>query len=476
MHARGLDILVVDDHAPQREIIRDFLLDENHRVSEAANGEQALRQLKCTFFDLILLDLKMPGMNGLEVLKEAKKINPETDAVIVTAYGTIETAVEAMRAGARDFITKPIDIDELSALVAKIADCRKPAEENETLPGHPQRRCIATDIIKYKSQKMADLIGLVAAIAPSHATALIQGETGTGKELLARLVHRASSRADGPFITVNCAAIPETLIESELFGHEKGAFTGAARRRTGVFEEANGGTLFLDEIGELSPRIQVKLLRFLQEREFRRVGGNRMLRSDVRIVSATHRDLETSVKEGDLREDLFYRLNVVKILVPPLRERREDIPVLTDYFIARFARENRKTITGITREARDLLMRYDYPGNVRELENIVERAVIVSRGSMITAGDLLLKGDQCSAVAGSCPPGGTLPRAMAALERQMILEALEKAASNQTRAANLLGLSERMLRYKLKKHGIQAQGLQILPEGRSPAEDKPLRS
>jgi two-component system NtrC family response regulator len=302
---------------------------------------------------------------------------------------------------------------------------------------------------------MAELVNLAGRVAPSQATVLIRGETGTGKELFARLLHHLSPRAERPFVVVNCAAIPETLLESEFFGHEKGAFTGAVQRRIGRFEQADGGTLFLDEIGELTPAVQVKLLRFLQEREFERVGGERTLKADVRIISATHQDLETGVKAGSFREDLFYRINVVTMAIPPLRERREDIPLLIDHFVVRFARENHKKIDGISREARDLLIRYDYPGNVRELENIMERAVVICRGSVVLRNDLpfadLLREPEAA------PPGpdGSLNAALEALERRMLQEALTQAAFNQSQAARLLGLNERMLRYKLRKYGLK---------------------
>ena len=453
-----LDILVVEDEPFQREMLRDFLKNEGHQVKEAENGEMAIRLLSGSSFDLVLLDFKMPGMNGLEVLREVKRINPEIDAVIITAYGTVETAVSAMKAGARDYITKPVDLDELSILIGRIADHRRLIKENQILRQEVGARGVTSDTICYKSHKMAELINLAGRIAPSRATVLIQGETGTGKELLARLIHTRSPRSEQPLITVNCASIPETLIESELFGHEKGAFTGAVQRRIGRFEQADGGTLFLDEIGELSLPVQVKLLRFLQEREFQRVGGERTLKADVRIISATHQDLDARVEEGTFREDLFYRINVVTLKIPPLRERREDIPLLIDHFVKRFARVNRKKIDGVSREARDLLIRYDYPGNVRELENIIERAVVICRGSVLAIEDLPFQEALCASgmeAEGEQAREGSLQHAIETLERQMIREALEKAGFNQTQAAKLLGLSERMLRYKLKKYGLK---------------------
>ncbi len=455
MGITDLDILIVEDEPFQREMVRDHLLREGHRVQEAEDGDKAMELLKGHTFDLLLLDYRMSGMDGLEVLKEAKGLCPDVEAILITAYGAIETAVEAMKAGAADYLTKPIDLDELSLLIERIGRHRTLVRENDVLRRELGARGVSTDAIRFKSRRMAELVQLAGRIASSQATVLIHGETGTGKELMARLVHQLSPRAHRPLVAVNCAAIPETLLESELFGHEKGAFTGAMQRRIGRFEQADGGTLFLDEIGELTPPVQVKLLRFLQEREFQRVGGERTLKADVRIISATHQDLEARVKEGRFREDLFYRIHVVTLKVPPLRERREDIPVLLDHFIQKYARENQKTIDGVSREARDQLMRYDYPGNVRELENIIERAVVISQDPVISTHDLPFQEcvDAEDSAAATAP--GKLQDALENLERRMILEALDQAESNQSQAARLLGLSERMLRYKLKKHGLK---------------------
>jgi two-component system NtrC family response regulator len=455
LRVTDLDILIVEDEPFQREMLRDHLLREGHRVREAAGGNDALDLLRGSSFDLVLLDYRMAGMNGIEVLKEARRLCLDVEAILITAYGAVETAVEAMKAGAADYLTKPIDLDELSLLIERIGRHRTLARENDLLRRELGARGVSTDAIRFKSQKMAELVHLAGRIASSQATVLIQGETGTGKELMARLVHQLSPRASRPLITVNCAAIPETLLESELFGHEKGAFTGAVQRRIGRFEQADGGTLFLDEIGELTLPVQVKLLRFLQDREFQRVGGERTLKADVRIISATHQNLEARVKEGLFREDLFYRIHVVTLKIPPLRERREDIPVLLDHFIEKYARENQKAIQGVSREARDQLMRYDYPGNVRELENIIERAVVISQDPMISTRELPFQ--ECAGTEDSGEPGhsGSLQEAMEDLERRMIREALEQAQSNQSQAARLLGLSERMLRYKLKKYGFK---------------------
>ncbi|MBW1720135.1 MAG: sigma-54-dependent Fis family transcriptional regulator [Deltaproteobacteria bacterium] len=450
-----LSTLVVEDGQSQREILRDFLMDEGYDVVEAENGDKAIEAVKSGYFDLVLLDYKMPGKDGLTVLEEVKDINTEIDAIIMTAYGSVDTAVKAMKAGAADYITKPIELEELRILINRIAERQTLRRENEILREELRGKGITTDQIIFKSATMSEVVNLSGRVANSSATVLIQGESGTGKELLARLIHNLSPRSKRPMIVVNCAALSENLLESELFGHEKGAFTGASQRRIGRFEEADGGTLFLDEIGELSPAVQVKLLRFLQEREFQRVGGNRTIRSDVRIISATNRNLQGEVKDGTFREDLFYRLNVVTIAVPLLRERKEDLSLLIDHFFNRFAHENGKEIQGISSEARDLLLRYDYPGNVRELENIIERAVVIARVPVITSRDLPFSRGSIHPHMGEVKTWRSLKESVENLEYKMIQRALEETVNHQTKAANLLGISERMLRYKLKKYGLK---------------------
>ncbi|KUG22447.1 response regulator of zinc sigma-54-dependent two-component system [hydrocarbon metagenome] len=452
---QNLSILVVDDGQSQREMLRDFLRSEGHTVMEAEEGEKALKTVLGGHFDLILLDYKMPGMDGLQVLKEIKQINPEIDVIIITAYGTIETAVEALKAGAIDYITKPVELDELIILVNRLAERRQLIQENKLLKEDLSKRGVTADKIIYKSQRMAELINLAGRVAASKASVLIQGESGTGKELLARLIHQLSPRAHKSIVVVNCGTLHENLLESELFGHEKGAFTGASSRRIGRFEEADGGTLFLDEIGELSPTIQVKLLRFLQEREFQRLGSNVNLQVDVRIISATNRDLETQVKEGTFREDLFYRLKVVTMSLPPLRERKEDLSILIDHFIDKFAAENGKNIQGLTAQARDILLKYDYPGNIRELVNIIERAVVIARNQYITTDDLPFK-SVLPADDSDKKASGVLRDSVDDLEKRLIIEAMEKTQDNQTKAAEILGISERMLRYKLKKYCLKS--------------------
>jgi two-component system NtrC family response regulator len=449
-----LNILIVEDGRSQREMLRDFLISEGHRVMEAENGEAAIKSVLNSHFDLILLDYKMPGMDGLEVLKEVKRINHEIDVVIITAYGTIETAVEAIKVGAIDYITKPIELDELLILVDRVAERRGLIRENELLKQELGKTGVTAEKIIYKSAQMVELINMASRVSPSRASILIQGESGTGKELLARLIHQLSPRVYKPIVVVNCGALQENLLESELFGHEKGSYTGASSRRIGRFEEADGGTLFLDEIGELSPGIQVKLLRFLQEREISRLGSNINIAVDVRIISATNRDLEAQVKEGSFREDLFYRLKVVAMSLPPLRERKEDLPALLDHFMDKFARENGKNIKGMTAEARDLLLKYDYPGNVRELVNIMERAVVIARDDYVTVSDLPFKSDSFAESSGK-QLSGSLRDSLEELEKHLISEAIMKAADNQSKAAEILGMSERMLRYKLKKYDLK---------------------
>jgi len=363
--------------------------------------------------------------------------------------------VSAMKAGASDYISKPIDLDELKLLIERISGRRTIVRENEMLRKELRRKRVTPDGIIFQSRAMAEVINLAGRVAKSRATVLVQGESGTGKELIARLIHDLSPRCDKPMTIVNCAALPENLLESELFGHEKGAFTGASGTRLGRFEEADGGTLFLDEIGELTNAVQVKLLRFLQEREFQRVGGNRTFRSDVRVISATNRALEKEMEKGRFREDLFYRLNVVGITIPPLRDRREDLALLMEHFLKRFSAENGRKIKGVSSKARHLLMKYDYPGNVRELENILERAVVIARGDYIETSDLPF-----SALDQNHPQGqnwnrGTLKESIEFLEQEMVLNAMAEAGNHQTRAARTLGISERMLRYKLKKYGLK---------------------
>jgi len=443
-------VLVVDDESAQRELVGGFLRKHGFEVSEASDGVAALERFRKEPFDLILADQKMPGLSGLELLAGARAISPEAAVIVMTAYGTIETAVAAIKSGAADYLTKPLNLDELLHRIGQVRERQRLLRENRELREALQERHRVAGIIG-ESGRMQEVLSLVRRVAESDATVLIQGESGTGKELIAKAIHYASPRAGAPLVSVNCAALPETLLESELFGHEKGAFTGAVSSRKGRFERADGGSLFLDEIGDLPLHLQVKLLRVLQEREFERVGSSRPIAINVRLLAATHRDLEALVRAGRFRDDLYYRINVVTISLPPLRERREDIPLLLDRFVEKFASQNGKRINGVTREAREALLRYDYPGNVRELENLVERAVVLTRDEVIGLEDLPLSVKETERVVSDGP---SLPAVVEGLERRMIREALTRADGVQTRAAEMLGISERVLRYKLKKYGL----------------------
>jgi two-component system NtrC family response regulator len=457
MSAQRINVLIVEDERSQREMLEGFLLRQGFSVSSVDGGEKALDEVRRGTLDLVLLDYKMPGMDGLETLRGIKGINPELAVVMMTAYGTIETAVQAMKDGAADYLTKPIDLDELLLLIEKVLEKILLVRENKELKEQLRER-YRFDHIVSGSGAMEEVVNLTGRVAKSEATVLIRGESGTGKELIANAIHYASARADRAFIKVNCTALPESLLESELFGHERGAFTGATHRRIGRFEEAHTGSVFLDEIGDLSPSLQMKLLRFLQEKEFERVGSNQTIKADVRVMAATNRDLEEGMRGGTFREDLYYRLNVIAILLPPLRERKGDIPLLIDHFLQKYSEKNRRAIPKISKEARDLLLRYTYPGNVRELENIIERSLVISRGDIIATRDLpfqVREGiDEVGIEAGV--RASSLTATLSQLERDLILKALEEHGGVQTKAAESLGISERVLRYKMKKYRISA--------------------
>jgi len=448
--ADPLRILVVDDEPAQRELVVGFLKKHGFDVVEAGGGREAVTRFKQESFDLVLTDQRMSDLSGLEVLEAVRSTSPEAAVVIMTAYGTIETAVSAVKAGAADYLTKPLNLDDLLHRVHRVRERQRLVAENRQLREALAERHRVEGIIG-DSGRMQEVLSLVRRVAPSDATVLIRGESGTGKELIANALHYASPRAAGPLVKVNCAALAESLLEAELFGHEKGAFTGAVGSRKGRFELADGGSIFLDEIGDLPPHLQVKLLRVLQEREFERVGSSRPIKVDVRLFAATHRNLEALVREGRFREDLYYRINVVTIMLPPLRERREDLPPLIEHFLLAFAGKNGKTVRGLTRGAREALLRYDYPGNIRELENLMERAVVLTRDDVIGVEDLPLSLE--AAAPGSGEEAGLIA-SVEGLERRMIREALAKADGTQTRAAELLGISERVLRYKLRKYGL----------------------
>jgi len=448
-------ILVVDDEKVQLEMLEGFLVKQGYDATSAEEGRKALEKFKHGSFDLVLTDYRMPGMDGIQLLREVRGLQPEAVVVIMTAYGTVGTAVAAMKEGATDYLTKPIDLDELLLLIQRVEREAVLGQENRDLK-EQLREKFKVDFIVSASRQMEEALNLVGRVSRSSATILILGESGTGKELIARAIHYSSPRADKPFVKVNCAALPENLLESELFGHEKGAFTGAVARRIGRFELADLGSIFLDEIGDLSPSLQMKLLRVLQEKEFERVGSNQTIRSDVRVIAATNRNLEETIRKGTFREDLYYRLNVVTISLPPLRERKEDIPLLVEHFLEKHNRENKKNVTSLSKEARDLLRHYDYPGNVRELENIVERAVVLCRGDALTTQDLPLNLREGKAEAVLERDRGTqsLPDTLEEIERQLIVKALERNGGVQTKAAEEMGISERVLRYKMKKYSL----------------------
>lgn len=458
MPTRDMRLLIVEDEKSQREMLEGFLLQQGFSVSSVDEGKMALELVRREPLDLVFLDYKMPHMNGLQTLREMKKINPELTIVMMTAYGTIETAVQSMKEGATDYLTKPIDLDELLLLIEKVSEKILLQRENQELKERLRER-YQFDQITYASGKMEEVLNLTGRVAKSEATVLIRGESGTGKELIANAIHYASPRGDRPFIKVNCTALPENLLESELFGHERGAFTGAIQRRIGRFEQANTGSIFLDEIGDLSPTLQMKLLRVLQEKEFERLGSNQTITADVRVIAATNRNLEEALRRKSFREDLYYRLNVVAIFLPPLRERREDIPLLIDHFLKKYSEKNRRTMPRVSKEARDLLLQYDYPGNVRELENIIERSMVVSRGDTMTTQDLPLqvREDIKEAKLHLETEGKSLNNMLSQIERDLIMKALEKYGGVQTKAAHSLGLSERVLRYKIQKYGISAK-------------------
>jgi two-component system NtrC family response regulator len=449
-------ILIVDDDAPQRKVLAGYLRKQKHTVFEAGSAPEALARLRTDDIDIVLTDLKMPGESGHELLVKTRSLSPETAVVLMTAFGTIEGAVDAMRMGAYDYLTKPIELDELDLLIGRISERRRLISENRALKEQLVEKFSFDGIVSTSSQ-MEEVLNTAGRVAQSKASILIRGESGTGKELLARAIHFSSPRRERPFVAVNCAALNENLLESELFGHERGAFTGAEKQRKGRFELADNGTMFLDEIGDLPAATQVKLLRVLQEETFERVGGSDLIKVDVRVVAATNRNLEELIKRGAFREDLFYRLNVVTVEIPPLRLRREDIAPSIEHFAARYAKEQRRKKISFTKEVWNALQRYDYPGNVRELENIVQRAVILARGDTITLAELpqVVKGLKPEKTIPAPDPAKDLPGAVEKLEKDLIFESLRIHGDNQSKAARDLGISERNLRYRLKKWGVR---------------------
>ena len=448
-------ILLIDDEEAQIASLKSFLKRRNYKVRSALSGKEGLEIVRNEDIDLVFTDYRMPEMNGLSVVKEVKKINPEILIAVITAFSATEEAVEVMKAGAFDYLSKPINLDELEILVDKAKEHTHLVSENKLLREQLEGKYKFDSIIT-QNPKMEEVINTSGRVAKSRATVLIRGESGTGKELIAKAIHYSSERKDKPLITVNCAALTENLLESELFGHEKGSFTGATSQRIGRFEQADGGTLFLDEVGDIPLQTQVKLLRALQFGEFERVGGTQTIKVDVRVITATNRNLEELIQQGLFREDLFYRINVVSIIIPPLRERKSDIPVLIQHFIDKYSKENAKEITGITKEAQNILMRYHFPGNIRELENIIERAVVLARENVILTSDLPAGMNAGSDKTILDPHNFSDPYMdkIAAFERAMIKEALEIKHGNQSQAAKLVGISERHLRSRMQKLNI----------------------
>ncbi len=443
-----INILIVEDEETQRSLLAGLLKKEGYPVYEGPDGETAIAIFRKTPVEIALLDYKLPDTDGLTLLKRMKEINPEVEVVMITAFGSIENAVEALKAGASEYLTKPIDIDDLLFKIKRIEEKTHLVKENRVLKETLKDR-FKSEAFIYSGEGMHEVASLVVRVARTDSTCIIEGESGVGKEVVVNLIHELSERKNMPLVKLNCAAIPESLLESELFGYEKGAFTGAYQRKIGKFELANKGTIFLDEIGDISPLLQSKLLRAIQEREIERLGGLHTLKVDVRIIVATNKHLEEEVKKGSFREDLYYRLNVVKITVPPLRDRKEDIPLLIEYFTKKFNDRHKRNIKGVTREARDILLKYDYPGNVRELENIIERAIVLTRGDYISVEDL-------PSVSGKVPPSseGGMNEVVESMEKHMLIDALTQNDWVQIKAALQLGISERMLRYKMKKYNI----------------------
>ncbi|MCK8602864.1 sigma-54-dependent transcriptional regulator [Desulfoferrobacter suflitae] len=454
-------VLVADDDGAHRLMLRTLLKDWGYAVEEAPDGRMAVDFVRLRPVDLILMDMRMPVLDGLEATRQIHQFNPAIPIIIITAYSSIPTAVEALKSGAFDYLTKPLDFDAARVVIDRALKHVRLEQENEGL--RQQLARLQVSRLVGNSPSMQGLLEMVALVAPTEATVLITGESGTGKGLVARALHANSGRREKPLIEVNCAAIPENLMESELFGHERGAFTGADRRRSGRFALADGGTIFLDEVGDLPLLMQVKLLRVLQEGDIQRVGSDSAIPVDVRVVAATNRDLEQMVKDGTFREDLYYRLNVVRINVPPLYERKEDIPLLAEYFRQRFAEKNRKTVRGITPRAMDLLVKHMWPGNVRELENAMERAIILVQGDYISERELPAPIRELAAEYGGEELGEKEPFALnadwtlAEVEKQMIMKMLEETGGNKSEAARRLGITRRTLKLKLKKYEEQGQ-------------------
>jgi two-component system NtrC family response regulator len=452
--AEEYTILVVEDEENARKLLLEYLKESGYKVFGCATGEEALQFCRENFVDFVLLDIRLPGVSGIDLIPKLKEINPLIKVIMVTALSDVDLVVRAMSMGASDYVVKPVNLEKLLAKIEEIKPKHIEEVELEAIKDISELRLPE---FVYASDKMKKVLFYVVRAARSNAPCLITGETGTGKTALARIIHSLSSRRDGPFVDVHLQSIPETLIESELFGYEKGAFTGADKSYEGLIVRAQGGTLFLDEIGELKREMQVKLLKVIEEKMVRPVGGTQPKKVDFRLITATNRDIKKEVKQGTFREDLYYRINVIEIAVPPLRERREDIPVLLDYFLKKYSKSEGKEIKGFSKEALKYLLRYDYPGNVRELSNIVERATLMATKNVIDVSDLPEEVVRSSAAHSKFVSGGasTLPEVLKEIEKNMILEALKEENFVKLRAAKKLGISERVLRYKMKLYGIE---------------------
>ncbi|HPN86013.1 MAG TPA: sigma-54 dependent transcriptional regulator [Smithella sp.] len=451
-----LDILITDDDRAHRVMLKKLLNGWGYNVTEADDGLVAVEKVRKSSFDLILMDIRMTNVSGIEALEQIKQINADIPVIIMTAYASVETAVQTLKKGAYDYLTKPLDFDELQVSIARATEHSRLKKENEYLKEKLGEKFDRRNMIG-QSPSMIKLLEVVEQVAATQATVLITGESGTGKEVIANAIHFNSARKNAPFVKINCAALTETLLESELFGHEKGAFTGADKRREGKFVQADGGSIFLDEVSEMSPAMQVKLLRVLQERELTRVGGHDVLKIDVRVIAASNKDLKKEIRDGRFREDLFYRLNVVTLDVPPLRERSEDIPLMAHAFLKMFAENNAKVIKGFTPQAMQKLASYSWPGNVRELMNAVERAVVLCRTETIGEEDLIFTmADQALSrevlSAGQKMPVASGNRSLEEIEKQSILEALQSCRGNKSEAARRLGITRKTLRKRLHKY------------------------
>jgi DNA-binding NtrC family response regulator len=445
-----MHILVVDDESSQRELLAGFLKKRGYTVTTAASGLEAVEKNTNTGFDLAILDLKMPQLDGIETITRMKEIDPETYFVVLTGYGTVESAVRAMKAGAYDYLNKPVNLDELELIIEHIQTDQNMHQELELLRAAVHGE-FEWDSFIAESSSMQEILSLISRVAVSDSNILITGESGTGKDMVARIIHNASARKNNRFVAISCAALPETLLESELFGYERGAFSGAEKRKIGRFELAHRGTLFLDEIGEIPISTQVKLLRVLQEFTFERLGGNAPIKVDVRLITATNQDLKKKIAQGTFREDLFYRLNVITIKLPALRERREDIKPLAEHFVEKFSKKCGYDKKAISKSALNRLMRYDWPGNVRELENVMERAVVLSRGVGINEIDIPLEGDTVKT--------GSSSESLVDVEKEHIAAMLKRTGGNLSEAANRLGIHRNTLRLKIKRYRIRLESI-----------------